>query len=291
MTAIICAALMAALLAFSEEAMRSALAAAQAFVNGVMPALLPMMVLGKFLPNSAKAERSQWTRWLRAAFFAFAAGSPAAAQRARQMREEGGLSQKNWECLLCLTGVMSPMFFTGTLAGWLKSPRDGWLLLGLHWLGAVITACLWHVLSRADTAVLPSAGEIAAPEKPSLPAAIAQSAQSLLCVCGAMMVFSIAACLVRSGLARMFPAWTAAHADWLAVLWAAMEIGGGSSAVIGAWAQPQPVLSALCGFGGLSIWLQNLLFLDKSIRPAKLLGMRAVHGAVCYALVRLVSLF
>ena len=106
-----------------------------------------------------------------------------------------------------------------------------------------------------------------------------------------MMVFSVAASLVRSALALIFPIWTAQHADWLAVLWGVMEIGGGSSAVIGAWQEPHALLSALCGFGGLSIWLQNLLFLENSIRPARLLCMRAVHGAVCYALVGIFNPF
>ena len=96
---------------------------------------------------------------------------------------------------------------------------------------------------------------------------------------------------MRSLLGVIFPMWTAGHAEWLAVLWAVMEIGGGSSAVISTMEAPQAWLSALCGFGGLSIWLQNLLFLDEKIRPAKLLLMRAVHGAACYALVKLLNLF
>lgn len=288
MMAIVCAGLMLGLLVFSYDAMAAALAAARCFVNGVLPALLPMMVLGKMLPDCTKYERSSLGRWLELTLFSFAAGSPASAQRAAGRRE--AFSERDWECLLCLTGVMSPMFFTGTLAGWLESARDGWLLLGLHWLGAAVTAGLWRVLSTADKAPAAAARRTPA-DKTALPQAIAQSAQSLLCVCGAMMVFSVAAALVRSLLGAIFPAWTARHADWLAVLWAVMEIGGGSNSVIRTCAHPQALLSALCGFGGLSIWLQNLLFLEKSIRPAKLLAMRALHGAVCYALVRAFSPF
>ena len=125
----------------------------------------------------------------------------------------------------------------------------------------------------------------------TLPAAIAQSAQALLCVCGAMMVFSVLAALFKSLLGTVFPAWTAQHEAWLAVVWALLEIGSGSSAVIGIVEEPYALLSALCGFGGLSIWLQNLLFLDTKIRPGRLLCMRALHGAVSYGVVRLIRPF
>lgn len=288
MTTILCAAVMLLLLVFSNAAMSAARTAAQCFATGVLPALLPMMVLGKFLPDDPKPEHSQTGLWLRTGSYAFAAGSPAAAQRTASLH--GLMTQRSWECLLCLTGVMSPMFFTGTLGIWLGNMRDGRILLGIHWLGAVLTAVFWRWIPARQSS--PAVFEERMPaQRMTLPEAIARSAQPLLCVCGAMMVFSAAAGLMRSLLASLFPAWTAQHANWLAVLWAVMEVGGGSSAVIQAYEKPHALLSALCGFGGLSIWLQNMLFLDKSIRPAKLLLMRALHGAVCYALVRILKPF
>ncbi len=285
---IVCTALMLLLLVFSDSAMSAARMAAQCFATGVLPALLPMMVLGRFLPDDTKTERSQTGLWLRTGLYAFAAGSPAAAQRAAGVC--GLMPKRSRECLLCLTGVMSPMFFTGTLGGWLGSTRDGRVLLGIHWLGAVITAGMWRMLPARQSAVVPPADGKPA-QRITLPEAIARSVQPLLCVCGAMMVFSAAAGLLKSLLAAMFPVWTAKHADWLAVVWAVMEVGGGSSAVIAAFEKPHALLSALCGFGGLSIWLQNLLFLENSVRPAKLLCMRALHGAVCYAIVKILNPF
>ena len=282
---IACAVCMFALLAFSDAAMAAALEAARCFAAGVMPALLPMMVLGRMLPAGRGKPRSFIRLWIRAGAFAFAAGSPASAQRAAEMRAE--MNPARWEKLLCLTGVMSPMFFTGMLAGWLGSAREGWVLLGIHWLGAVLTALIWPARWGENTSEV----RYETPMRMSLPEAIAQSAHSLLCVCGAMMVFSVAACLVKSVLAALFPVWTAQHAGWLALLWGVMEIGGGSSAVIQAYEKPQALLSALCGFGGMSIWLQNLLFLGQNVRPAKLLFMRTVHGAVCYAIVSLIRPF
>ena len=37
-------------------------------------------------------------------------------------------------------------------------------------------------------------------------------------------------------------------------------------------------------FGGLSILMQNLLFLGKSIRPGRLLACRLLHGAAAYGI-------
>ncbi len=277
---IVCTTLMILLLLFSDAAMQSALSAAKCFVGGVMPALLPMMVLGKMLPEKEGGGKS--LVWVRAGLFACAAGSPAAAQRAVSVRSH--LSAKGWECLLCLTGVMSPMFFTGTLAGWLHSARDGWMLLLCHWLGAAVTAGLWALFAKPQA--MPEGHEPPTARPLRLPEAISQSAQSMLCILGAMMVFSVAAGLLRSLLAVLFPNWTQSHADGLAVAWAVLEVGGGSSAVIAAYEKPHALLAALCGFGGLSIWMQNLLFLSGSIRPGRLLQMRAIHGAVSWGLVQ-----
>lgn len=287
MATIVCAAVMLMLLAFSDAATEAARAAAACFASGVLPSLLPMMVLGNIWPADVKTEHSSVGLWLRTALYGFAAGSPAAARRAADLR--GCFEGKRWECALCLSGVMSPMFFTGTLAGWLGSVKEGRILLVIHWLGAIASALIWRLLASGDTPV-PDAQSVPA-ARCSLPEAIARSAQPLLCVCGAMMVFSAAAGLLKSLLLVIVPAWTARHENWLTAVWAVMEIGGGSSAVIRAYQKPHALLSALCGFGGLSIWLQNLLFVQNSVRPAKLLGMRALHGAVCYALVRILNPF
>ena len=264
------------LLLFSDAAMQSARAAAQTFASGVMPALFPMMVLCRLLPSSHMGKGSRFP--LSAVMFGFLAGSPASAQRAEGMRK-GGMSQRHFERLLALTGVMSPMFFTGTLAGWMNCKSAAWIMLGAHWLGAAVAALLWERVPADDRA---QAAEGCAQERVTLPEAIIQSARSLLAVCGAMMLFSALAGVLQQLFRLPGPVF--------AVLYAVLEIGGGAKAVISAFAQPPcALLCALCSFGGLSIWLQNLLFVDESIRPVKLLGMRALHGAVSYGLFSLIS--
>lgn len=281
--AFLSAACAALLLIFSGPAMQAASRAAQVFASGVLPALFPMMVLGRLLPTGGKGERSRFP-WL-AVPFGLASGSPASAQRARLLWDAGAVDTYRAQRLLCATGVMSPLFFTGTLAAWTGSPASCAVMLGAHWAGALLCSCLWRP-GAADTPATqtPVASKQGAV---SLPEAISQASQALLCVCGAMMLFSIAAALLRELLLLAFPVWTQKNGRLLAVLWALLEIGGGASAVLEAYAAPPfALLCALCSFGGLSIWLQNLLFARPLICPARLLAMRALHAAVSYGLCR-----
>jgi len=268
---VLCAAV---LLGFSGEAMQAASDAAGVFVSGVMPALFPMMVLCRLLP-------AQDTSIVRTVLFSFASGSPAAAQRVSML---DGISKRQRVMLLGMTGVMSPMFFTGTLAGWTGEPKTAWGMLFMHWLSALLTG---GICCRFSDHSSPPAPHASAARPCRLTEANVQSAQALLAVCGAMMLFSIAAGVGKAGLMRLFPLWTAQHAKFLSVLHAMLETGGGAAAVISAWKRPPyALLAALCSFGGLSIWLQNLLFLDQCTRPAKLLLIRMLHGALCYGLCR-----
>ena len=129
MTAGICLLLV---MAFSSQAMEAASQAARVFAGGVMPALLPMMVLCRLLPAHANHERSAWRGYAGAVFFSFASGSPASAQRVRDLWGAGALARGALEPLLAACGVMSPMFFTGTLAQWTGLRAGCWVLLLCH---------------------------------------------------------------------------------------------------------------------------------------------------------------
>lgn len=289
-TAAIC---LGALLLFSSDAMAAASDAAQVFVHGVMPALFPMMVLCRMMPLRSNDEHSGM--FVGATLFSFLSGSPASAQRVRKLWDAGRVDKTVLVPLLAATGVMSPMFFVGTLAGWTGRGAAMWMLLGIHWLSALMTAGALFAVERLrgeknEGGAMPQMGaRDAAPV--SLSEAISASAQALMGVCGAMMIFSIAAGVIKACLTRILPDWTEAHAQFFSVLWALLEIGGGSAAMLRAWgALPLALLSGLCAFGGLSIVLQNLLFLQPCIRPMRLIAIRALHGAVSLGLAQLVFL-
>lgn len=164
-------------------------------------------------------------------------------------------------------------------------------MLTAHWLGALAVAGLIRLFSRPQTTnpVGPKKETLPEPEPVSLlaalPDSLRQAGPALLAVCGAMMLFSILAALFRQGLSALLPGWAASHPELPAIFWAVLEVGGGAHALLDASAAPDlPLLCALCSFGGLSILMQNLLFLGKSIRPGRLLACRLLHGAAAYGI-------
>ena len=173
-------------------------------------------------------------------------------------------------------------YVVGTMAQWTGNAANAWRMLGVHWAGAAIASLLWWLIPPGPAS---KAAPVPQAQRCTLPRAIEQSCRALLSVCGAMMLFAIASAVVQKGLGAAFPRWTQAHGKELAILWALLEIGGGAKAVIDAFpAPPWAFLCALCSFGGVSILLQNLLFVGEKIRPARLAAMRLLHGAVSFVL-------
>lgn len=288
--------LAALMLLDSDTVLNAVNGAAGVFVRSVMPALFPMMVLNGLSARLSGREK----RWMTVGF-CWLAGSPASAQRLEGLWERGELPERALLPLAAATGVMSPLFFVGSLGSRLPNPAGGWLLLTAHWLGALAAAGLIHRLSRRFSSM--EKAETVRPEQrtatgrtsllAALPDSLRQAGTALLSVCGAMMLFSILAAFFRQGLSALLPGWAADHPEIPALLWALLEIGGGAHALLDVSPTPDlPLLCALCSFGGLSIWMQNLLFLGKSIRPGKLLLLRLLHGAAAYGVCRmLVRLF
>mgnify|MGYP006980634644 CR=1 FL=1 len=281
--------LAALMLLDSDTVLDAVNGAAGLFVRSVMPALFPMMVLNGLSEHLGGQEK----RWMTVCF-CWLSGSPASAQRLEGLWKRGEVAGRELLPMAAVTGVMSPLFFVGSLGSRLPNPAGGWLMLTAHWLGALAAAGLAHGLnhlSRRKTAdaALPEERALRPAEPVSLlealPDSLRQTGPALLSVCGAMMLFSILAALFRQGLSALLPDWAAAHPEFPAILWAVLEIGGGAHALLDVSAAPDlPLLCALCSFGGLSILMQNLLFLGKSIRPGRLLACRLLHGAAAYGI-------
>ena len=348
MTGVVIAVSAALLLWRSALCMEAALAAAAVFARSVLPALLPLMTLAEW---SVLRERPQCSgfagkrRLIGLLLFAFAAGSPAGVRRACGAKER--LTERGARFLLVASGVMSPMFFTGTLASWLGDSATAACMLASHWASALLTGLLaaWRTkprgdeesvappstaqavggaradtsyanapridmkraqasrnaagddartlradMPRAQSAQAQSRAAAAAQAPPmnafqALATAVGAASRSLVAVCGAMMLYAVMGALLAELLRAALPS---ISAQAVAVLRALLEIGSGAHAVCQSVAEPAALLCALCSFGGLSLWTQNLAFVGDGMRPAALLGYRAVHGALAYAVCRCV---
>ena len=261
--------------------MTAAAQAAGVFAAAVMPALFPLLVLAELSGRCPKRNskcspfgKTCRLQSLRLLLFSFGAGSPAGTRRIALDHE----TNRPW--LLVASGVMSPMFFVGTLATWLNDSRAALLMLLAHWISALMTGLFVRViLLKRDGSSAVEATPREASWGEALPASIAAACRALLSVCGAMMLYAVIGA-VLSELLRL--CWPQVPAQWLAVLHGLLEIGGGSHAVCEAFDAPYALLCALCSFGGLSLWTQNLAFIGRQLRPAALLAFRAVHGALAY---------
>ena len=140
-------------MAFSSQAMEAASQAARVFAGGVMPALLPMMVLCRLLPAPPITNVPHGVAIPARCFFLCLrlAGQRAAGARPLGRGRVG--ARRAGAPLLAACGVMeAPMFFTGTLAQWTGLRAGCWVLLLCHWTGALAAAGVVRLAARKQPA-------------------------------------------------------------------------------------------------------------------------------------------
>lgn len=275
----------------SDTVMEACRRAAEVFRQSVMPALFPMMILCGLMEGMRPLPGPRWVKYGETVLFSLLSGSPASARRVSGFVQNDEHFPRNALIMMAFCGVMSPIFFLGTLQS--RLPKgSGLMLLLCHWAGATLTGLFTIVFAKRDwihqcnklnsvngapAATVPTFSLLGA-----LPRAVTGAMAGLLSVLGAMMLMGIAASLLEKALCLLLPGrWQ--NPRLFAVLHGLMEIGGGAVRLSEVWPHV-PLLSGLCGFGGLSVWMQCLLFLPKEIRPGKLLLIRLFHGAVSYGL-------
>lgn len=254
------------MLAFPAVTARCALSGLTVFVQGVLPTLFPFSVCALMLTGGRTVPLSLLYA------LAMLGGSPAGAR----LFESVPLSPAQARCAAAVTGVMSPMFFLGTLSLWLSSARDGVLLWLVHLLSALSLLPFFRTQGAKTRAVLPPL---------TLPQALSRSAQSMLNVGACICFFT-----VLSGLsARVLPL----PDTVLFAVQALLEVSSGCRALIGSCLSRRALfvmLSSLCAFGGLSLLLQNAAcYQQHHLRTGQLLPLCIVRGAAAAIISLLLS--
>ncbi|MBE5787286.1 MAG: hypothetical protein E7324_07065 [Clostridiales bacterium] len=251
-------ALAGAMLVYPQEAAAAALAGLSLWARAVAPSLGPFMVCmlmlsgrmgGGALPRVAMG-------WL--------CGSPGGARLLSGEAADGRAALH----FAALTGTMSPMFFIGTVGGWLQDAGMGWMILISHLLGAVICGLL---IPGGKTQ-----GRTA-PRPLSFFTTLSDCAQALLTIALCMMLGCVSARMAGCALSHL-PGWAAL------ALQCALEVTGGVEALIAAHPPMMaPLVCGACSFGGLSILLQNAAFWQRAgLRMGQLLGVRILHGMISF---------
>lgn len=256
------------MLVFPQAAAEAAGEALGLWAGAVAPVLGPF--LGCMLMLTSRMGGGPWLRlglgWL--------CGSPGGARLMQPL----GLRGKNALRYAAMTGTMSPMFFLGTVSGWLGSPEAGALILGCHVAGAAVTGlCIPREQAKASSAPICPL---------PLGAALRESALTLLGIALCMMLGSVAARMALCALPGL-------PLGLGVVLQCALEVTGGVRGVIGLptpWTAP--LVCAATSFGGLSLLLQNgACWQESGVGLGRLLALRLLHGALSGVLCLLLTIF
>ncbi len=262
LTAAAFGALAGAMLVFPGAAAEAARAALFLFARAVAPVLGPFMAC--MLMVSSRLRGGMAAR----IGLAWLCGSPGGGRMLLLIHPRGGLAMR----CAALTGTMSPMFFLGSISGWVQSSRAGALLLFCHIAGAALLGLL-----------LPGsgAGEGEAPRPLPLGAALGESARALLSIALCMMLGCTAAEMARCALPRL-------PENAAIFLQCVLEVTTGAERIAALETELRlPLLCAACSFGGLSLLMQNAaVWQEAGVGPGRLLLLRLGHGTISFALCR-----
>lgn len=278
------------MLCFPREAAKASADACRLWAVAVLPSLFPFLVCMLLITGNLKTRGSGIISRLLGIPSSFVpvmamgllSGSPGGSRLSQELSVEGLNILPGLKRFALYAGTMSPMFFVGTLGGWLQNTSLGWILLLSHWLGAFILGQLSRLFFKC-TPLLESAA-LKPHAAPGLSQVMSSSAMTMFTVCGLMVLGSVAAKMIQC----VFPN---LPEGILAGLQSFMEVTAGCSRILniplpGAIPALRPaLLCAAASFSGLSILMQNLAFLqEKGISFAFLLKGRICHALISFGL-------
>ena len=280
----------------------------------VIPSLFPFMILAEFIalsgasdtlskPLSPLAKRLFGLPKVTAApiFLSFISGYPVGASLAKRLYDGGKISRMDAEKMLTFTVNSSPaMLIFAVGVGMLGNKKYGYLLFIIHLLASVLNGILfsWILLNlgkkkrvtkanlqkRARKGMIKSAWlrtptSAQSSDQPTnkidlapryniadaFVTATADASVSMLKVCGCVILFAGIVASIKS-------------AQMLALV---LEVTVGCKVAV---VYGLKAISAVVGFGGISVIMQVMTMSKGLIRPHILLFSRLTHAAISYGL-------
>ncbi len=277
------------MLYFPQEAAKATADACRLWAMAVLPSLFPFLICMLLITGNLKTRGNgsiSRILGLPSVFIPVMAmgllsGSPGGSRLSQELSVKGTDSRAGLKRFALYAGTMSPMFFVGTLGGWLQSTSLGWILLLSHWMGALILGQLSRLFFKCP-AIPESAAKPAA--APGLSQVMSSAAMAMFTVCGLMVLGSVAAKMIQCAFPNL-------PEGILAGLQSFMEVTAGCSRILtiplpGSIPALRPALiCAAASFSGLSILLQNLAFLQEGgISFSFLLKGRLCHALISFGL-------
>ena len=171
----------------------------------LLPALLPFCILSYVVlasrlferqrPLTGKNTKISGLEWY-IIFCGFLFGFPIGSKLAADSFREGKISRKNAVFLSCLTNNLSPVFVTAALKDQLKIPTGLFTCLMIY--GIPFTACILCLYLKGDPAPVhkKSASRFQL-NMQIIDAGIMSGFETLIRICGYVMIFSIVAEMIR----------------------------------------------------------------------------------------------
>jgi hypothetical protein len=283
------------MLCFPREAAQAASDACRLWAVAVLPSLFPFLACMLLITGNLRTRVSGSVNRLLGLpsvivpvmAMGLLSGSPGGSRLSQELSAKGLDSQAGLKRFALYAGTMSPMFFVGTLGGWLQNTTLGWILLLSHWLGAFILGQLSRLFIKCPP--IPESAALKPAEAPDLAQVMSSAAMAMFTVCGLMVLGSVAARMVQCAFPNL-------PEGILAGLQSLMEVTAGCSRILtvplpGSIPALRPaLLCAAASFSGLSIILQNLAFLQSGgVSFALLFKGRLCHALISFGLCLLLA--
>lgn len=278
-----CAALIIALPSAAADGARSGLLLCGQIV---IPSLFPLTVIAGFILSAGIADLfsrpfgALLGRVLRlpdsactALVLSFLSGYPVGGTMVKRLHLSGSIDGQTARRMLCYTVNAGPaMIILVVGQGLFGSKAAGWLLYAVHVAASLIIGAV-TAIGKPRAAAQSGSKVVRLNLAAAFVSSVYDGCTAMLNICGTVVLFSAASAII-----------TALFGQSAALFAAPLEVTQGCIVLspLGL-----PIVSALLGFGGLSVIFQVLTVVSPIISAGRLLLSRVAHAALSYLLCRL----